>query len=183
MLAHCAYDGGKRARSPRRARRKPLKPLRREGRIAPANLWCTYSYAFSFCMRGCGCDGHPVFPAPSVFRGTKFMHNSGAIRVAGGRRHVSGVPGAARHERREMMRCRTGTHPSRGTHGSRFCEAALHAASRPGHEEVPQRHYEEPTGRANARPMTGSTPKQSILSLRGEMDCFACARNDGRSAV
>jgi len=39
------------------------------------------------------------------------------------------------------------------------------------------------TGRANARPMTGSAPprgaviasaaKQSILSLRGEMDCFA----------
>jgi hypothetical protein len=30
----------------------------------------------------------------------------------------------------------------------------------------------EPTGRANARPMTGSA-KQSILPLRGEMDCFA----------
>jgi hypothetical protein len=27
-------------------------------------------------------------------------------------------------------------------------------------------------GRANARPMTGSA-KQSILSLLGEMDCFA----------
>jgi hypothetical protein len=24
-----------------------------------------------------------------------------------------------------------------------------------------------------------SAAKQSILSLRGEMDCFACARNDG----
>ncbi len=35
------------------------------------------------------------------------------------------------------------------------------------------RHCEEPTGRANARPMTGSATKQSILSLRGEMDCFA----------
>ena len=30
----------------------------------------------------------------------------------------------------------------------------------------------EPTGRANARPMTGSATKQSILSLRGTMDCF-----------
>ena len=28
-----AGDGGKQARSPRRARRKPLKPLRREGRV------------------------------------------------------------------------------------------------------------------------------------------------------
>jgi hypothetical protein len=35
------------------------------------------------------------------------------------------------------------------------------------------RHCEEPTGRANARPMTGSATKQSILSLCGEMDCFA----------
>jgi hypothetical protein len=32
MLAHCAYDGGKQARSPRRARGKPLKPLRGECR-------------------------------------------------------------------------------------------------------------------------------------------------------
>ena len=32
-------DGGKRARSPGRARRKPLKPLRREGWAIPANLW------------------------------------------------------------------------------------------------------------------------------------------------
>jgi hypothetical protein len=32
------------------------------------------------------------------------------------------------------------------------------------------RHCEEPTGRANARPMTGSATKQSI---RFEMDCFA----------
>jgi hypothetical protein len=32
-------DGGKRARSPGRARRKPLKPLRREGRVRPVNPW------------------------------------------------------------------------------------------------------------------------------------------------
>jgi len=32
-------DGGKRARSPRRARRKPLKPLRREGRLIRLDLW------------------------------------------------------------------------------------------------------------------------------------------------
>src|SRR5487761_2478584 len=31
----------------------------------------------------------------------------------------------------------------------------------------------EPTGRANARPMTGSATKQSIPSLLGNMDCFA----------
>ncbi len=38
---------------------------------------------------------------------------------------------------------------------------------------VPRRHC-KPTGRANARPMTGSA-KQSILSLCGEMDCFVAA--------
>jgi aspartate aminotransferase-like enzyme len=40
-------------------------------------------------------------------------------------------------------------------------------------EVVSRRHCEEPTGRANARPMTGSATKQSILSLRCAMDCFA----------
>jgi hypothetical protein len=32
-------DGGKKARSPGRARRKPLQPLRREGRVKPVYLW------------------------------------------------------------------------------------------------------------------------------------------------
>jgi len=32
-------DGGNKARSPGRARRKPLKPLRREGRVKPVYLW------------------------------------------------------------------------------------------------------------------------------------------------
>src|SRR6202043_4247168 len=34
-------DGGKKARSPGRARRKPLKPLRREGRVTPVDLAVT----------------------------------------------------------------------------------------------------------------------------------------------
>src|SRR5260370_33852798 len=40
----------------------------------------------------------------------------------------------------------------------------------------------EPTGRANARPMTGSA-KQSILHLGDRMDCFVAyaPRNDGRA--
>jgi hypothetical protein len=36
----------------------------------------------------------------------------------------------------------------------------------------------EPTGRANARPMIGSA-KQSILSLRGAMDCFRLRQGFG----
>ena len=46
--------------------KETVKPLRREGRREPAYLWWTYSYAFFICMRGCGCNGHPAFPAPSV---------------------------------------------------------------------------------------------------------------------
>jgi hypothetical protein len=39
-------DGGKKARSPRRARRKPLKPLRREGRIASAEPVCSCAHFY-----------------------------------------------------------------------------------------------------------------------------------------
>src|ERR1700688_2245152 len=62
-------DGGKKARSPGRARSKPLKPLRREGRVF---RWTCGDYTRvlpTHCTRGCGCSGHPAFPAPSVFQG------------------------------------------------------------------------------------------------------------------
>jgi hypothetical protein len=32
------------------------------------------------CTRGCGCIGHPAFPAPSDFRGERFLQNSGGSR-------------------------------------------------------------------------------------------------------
>jgi hypothetical protein len=59
-------DGDNKARSPGRARRKPLKPLRREGRVF---RWtCGDALAcLLFYTRGCGCSGHPAFPAPSDF--------------------------------------------------------------------------------------------------------------------
>jgi hypothetical protein len=65
-LVRLTGDGGNQAWSPGRARRKPLKPLRREGRLirlVPVVL----PRAF-FLHADHGCDGHPVFPAPS-FRG------------------------------------------------------------------------------------------------------------------
>ena len=34
----------------------------------PAVPVVTYSYAFYFCIRGCGCNGHPAFPAPHLAR-------------------------------------------------------------------------------------------------------------------
>jgi hypothetical protein len=79
-LTRCAGDGDKKARSPGRARKKPLKPLRREGRVSRRTCG-DYSCAFYLCTRGCGCGGHPAFPAPSVFfEGRSFLHNSGASR-------------------------------------------------------------------------------------------------------
>src|SRR6266478_8631535 len=38
---------------------------------------------------------------------------------------------------------------------------------------IEDRHCEEPTGRANARPMTGSATKQSIVTVALAVDCFA----------
>ena len=74
-------DGGKKARSPGRARRKPLKPLRGECRVISGVTVVTMLVCFvSFCMRGCGRIGRPAFPAPSDFRGQgTFRQSSGDI--------------------------------------------------------------------------------------------------------
>jgi len=129
-----AGDGDKKARSPGRARRKPLKPLRREGRVISAVPSATTLVCFFISHARLRVQAaHPAFPAPSIFE----------------RRQIHASLG--RFPRRENA------------------EVCLNYA----------RHCEEPTGHANARPMTGSATKQSILSLRGDMDCFACARNDG----
>src|SRR5216684_7111967 len=62
-------DGGKRARSPGRARRKPLKPLRAgtpgdSGVLVVTRVRSTTTK----CTRGRGCNGHPAFPTPSEGR-------------------------------------------------------------------------------------------------------------------
>jgi hypothetical protein len=82
-----ADDGGKRARSPRRARRNPLKPLRAgmpgdSGVIVVTRVRSTNTK----CTRGRGCNGHPAFPTPSL--GRKIQCTTRAHRAAGPRRHV-----------------------------------------------------------------------------------------------
>src|SRR5260221_13687393 len=62
-----ADDGGKRARSPGRARHKPLKPLRAgmpgdSGVLVVTRVRSTDTK----CTRGRGCSGHPAFPTPSM---------------------------------------------------------------------------------------------------------------------
>src|SRR6266436_7501271 len=64
-----AGDGGKTARSPGRARRKPLKPLRAgtpgdSGVLVVTRVRSTNTK----CTRGRGCNGHPAFPTPSKGR-------------------------------------------------------------------------------------------------------------------
>jgi hypothetical protein len=77
-----AGDGGNKARSPRRARRKLLKPSRREGRVISASPVAT-----TLCLlpmhRGHGCGQHPAFPAPSVFREGQYSCKARANCVAG----------------------------------------------------------------------------------------------------
>jgi hypothetical protein len=45
-------------------------------------LRCEYSCAYLTTQRarGCGCIGHPAFPAPSIFKGETFWHSSSAAR-------------------------------------------------------------------------------------------------------
>ena len=64
-----AGDGGKRARSPGRARHTPLKPLRAgmpgdSGVLVVTRVRSTTTK----CARGRGCNGHPAFPTPFVGR-------------------------------------------------------------------------------------------------------------------
>src|SRR6266566_7912795 len=70
-----------RIRSPGRARNKPLKPLRGECRVYSGVPVVTTLVCFVlFRTRGCGCIGHPAFPAPSILLGGWFLQNSGASR-------------------------------------------------------------------------------------------------------
>src|SRR5580692_7592103 len=73
-----AGDGDNKARSPGRARSKPLTPLRAGMPGDPGATVVTNACAFYHCARGCGCNGHPAFPTPSL--GERFMHNSGVSR-------------------------------------------------------------------------------------------------------
>ena len=61
-------DGGKKARSPGRARRKPLKPLRREGRTDPPTPVVT-TVCFLPLHTGRGCERAPGLPCALLFSG------------------------------------------------------------------------------------------------------------------
>jgi hypothetical protein len=82
-----ADDGGKRARSPRRARHKLLKPLRAgmpgdSGVLVVTRVRSTNTK----CTRGRGCSGHPAFPTPS--KGAKLPCTTRAQRAARSRSRI-----------------------------------------------------------------------------------------------
>jgi hypothetical protein len=81
-------DGGKKARSPGRARRKPLKPLRGECRMNRCDLTNACALYHYLCTRGSGRIGRPAFPAPSDWRGRQVASQTRASRAARSRRRV-----------------------------------------------------------------------------------------------
>jgi hypothetical protein len=72
-------DGGKKARSPGRARRKPLKPLRGESRLNPSEPVVTTLVCYFILHARLRVQRAPAFPAPSIFEGD-LRNNSGKSR-------------------------------------------------------------------------------------------------------
>jgi len=84
MLRIVACDGGKKARSPGRARSKPLKPLRRECRVFRLQLRWLRSCAFSISHARLRVPAaHPVFPAPSILSGWRISGTTRALSRRG----------------------------------------------------------------------------------------------------
>src|SRR3984893_6153234 len=112
-----ADNGGKRARSPGRARRKPLKPLRAgtsgdSGVLVVARVHSTNTK----CTRGRGCQGRPAFPTPSDWRGRQVYSKTRAKRAARSRRCVCKRSGCLKMNlgsvRHAGLRSRRKAHPS-----------------------------------------------------------------------
>jgi hypothetical protein len=95
-------DGDNKARSPGRARRKPLKPF------ACGNAGCsgatvvTNARAYYHTTRGCGCNGHPAFPAPSWGSATPLVGRKGSCTNSGASRR--GIATSWRHRVPRMLR-------------------------------------------------------------------------------
>jgi hypothetical protein len=74
--------------APRGEREISRKPSRRECRSETGEPVVNYARVPKlFRTRGCGCNGHPAFPAPSCQR-RAFMPQPGRYPAAGTRRHI-----------------------------------------------------------------------------------------------
>jgi hypothetical protein len=88
-------DGDKKARSPGRARRKPLKPLRRECRTASAEPVCSCAFFdahFAHETAGAACTRHSLRP---LLLG-RMIFRPRADRAARSRIHATSLRGAKR---------------------------------------------------------------------------------------
>jgi hypothetical protein len=80
--SHHAGDGDNKARSPGRARRKPLKPLRRESRICSAKPVVTNSCVFHFTHEAAGAAGTRLSLRSLLFEGRKVYAYLGRFDAA-----------------------------------------------------------------------------------------------------
>jgi hypothetical protein len=76
-------DGDKKARSPGRARRKPLKPLRREGRVIPVHLWFRTRVLSTFAHEAVGAAGTRLSLRPLFSLGERFHASLGRLAPRG----------------------------------------------------------------------------------------------------
>jgi len=73
-------DGGKRNSSPGRARHKPSNHCAGKAGFSPLDLYARARTSLCHCTRDRGCSAHPVFPAPSLFRGTRAVASARGAR-------------------------------------------------------------------------------------------------------
>jgi hypothetical protein len=166
----------------------------------------TNSYAFLFCMRGCGCIEHPAFPAPSEFQ-MRFIHpklarparrDRGGVGVSSGEygSHVLRIIRAA--IARSATASAVSISPTRAVETS---EARSGVARSAGWGYLDKRHsrphpsHRSRSSRCALPPHKVGGIRKSEMSLRGAnvtkqatlpvgpMDCFACARNDGANRL
>jgi hypothetical protein len=94
----------KRNSSPGRARRKPLKPLRRKRRVFRGTCG---DYRVHFCCtRAAGAEGTRRFLLPLLFRGTMFMQSSGTMRRGIAKLHLEPSIRGTSFERRRSAALR-----------------------------------------------------------------------------
>ena len=82
-------DGGKKARSPGRARYKPVETTA-QGKSGCLRWTCMLVCVFfvQSCTRDRGCSAHPAFPAPSLFQRVAIDSKPRATRAARSRTRI-----------------------------------------------------------------------------------------------
>src|SRR5215208_1763118 len=188
-------DGDKKARSPGRARRKPLKPLRAGMPGESGEPVVTTSCAhYQFRTRDCGCIKHPAFPTPFFLSGGQFVHDSGAFAS-----RECGAASCCHCERSEAIHlpCGCGHGLLRGAcHRAALCADPLTRMMRkddgygadcfaPVATTTIEWKASQPSLPAtNASVCAWERMRQTIqLLLRGAMDCFAPLAMTGKERI